>query len=119
MIEQTTMKASYHSNKIHEKPRVWCDHCNKPQNTRETCRKLYGKPANGKSFNQGERFPPTPQMQMLVIPTCLTREQIDQILKRLKTTSYGNPSVSLTEFGNYPQALSCINTLKSPVHQKA
>ena len=29
-----------------DKPRVWCDHCNKPRDTRETCWKLHGKPAN-------------------------------------------------------------------------
>ncbi|RVW81344.1 hypothetical protein CK203_038157 [Vitis vinifera] len=29
-----------------EKP--WCDHCKKPWHTRETCRKLHGKPPNWK-----------------------------------------------------------------------
>ena len=31
-----------------DKPRVWCDHCNKPRHTRETCWKLHGKPADWK-----------------------------------------------------------------------
>ena len=29
-----------------DKPRVWCDHCNKSCHTRETCWKLHGKPTD-------------------------------------------------------------------------
>ena len=32
--------------KFEEKPRVWCDYCNKPRHTRETCWKLNGKLTN-------------------------------------------------------------------------
>lgn len=45
VTESTAMKASDQSNKTHDKPRVWCDHCNKPHHTRETCWKLHAKPA--------------------------------------------------------------------------
>ena len=36
-----------------DKPRVWCDFCNKPRHTRETCCKLYGKPTDCKSTKNG------------------------------------------------------------------
>jgi len=55
VIENTAMKASDQSNKTHDKPRVWYDHCNKPRHTRETCWKVHGKPANWKSAKQFER----------------------------------------------------------------
>ena len=29
-----------------EKPQVWCDYCNKPHQTQETCWKIRRKPAN-------------------------------------------------------------------------
>ena len=29
-----------------EKPRVWCDYCNRPRHTQEICWRLHGKPAN-------------------------------------------------------------------------
>ena len=32
-----------------ERPQVWCDYCNKPRQTRETCRKIHGKPTNWQS----------------------------------------------------------------------
>lgn len=35
-----------------QRDRQWCDHCNKPYHTRDTCWKLHGKPANWKSRNQ-------------------------------------------------------------------
>ncbi|RVW16064.1 hypothetical protein CK203_022478 [Vitis vinifera] len=34
--------------KSDERPRVWCDFCNKPRYTRENCWKIHGKPANWK-----------------------------------------------------------------------
>lgn len=45
----TTVAASHYPNNQHRsnnKPRVWCDHCNKPRHTSETCWKLHGKPAD-------------------------------------------------------------------------
>ncbi|RVW14724.1 hypothetical protein CK203_092620 [Vitis vinifera] len=32
--------------RLDDKPRVWCDHCNKSCHTRETCWKLHGKPTD-------------------------------------------------------------------------
>ena len=34
--------------KSYERPRVWCDYCDKPRHTRETCWNLHGKPAHVK-----------------------------------------------------------------------
>lgn len=48
VIEQTDMKASDHSNKT--QPRVLCDHCIKPQYTREICWKLHGKTCEWEKF---------------------------------------------------------------------
>ena len=45
----TTVAASRNPNNqrhLNDKLRVCCDHCNKPRDTRETCWKLHGKPAN-------------------------------------------------------------------------
>ena len=36
-----------------EKSKVWCDYCNKPRHTRETCWKLNGKPNNWKGSHEG------------------------------------------------------------------
>ena len=38
-----------------EKPKIWCDYCNKPRHTREKCWKLNGKPANWKERKPGEK----------------------------------------------------------------
>ncbi|KAA8519364.1 hypothetical protein F0562_013620 [Nyssa sinensis] len=39
--------------RLADKPRVWCDYCNKPRHTRENCWKLHGKPTNWKSNKSG------------------------------------------------------------------
>ncbi|KAJ9672940.1 hypothetical protein PVL29_026271 [Vitis rotundifolia] len=47
----TTVAASRNPNNqghLNHKPRVWCDHCNKPRHTHETYWKLHGKPADWK-----------------------------------------------------------------------
>ncbi|XP_017981569.1 PREDICTED: uncharacterized protein LOC18592547 [Theobroma cacao] len=35
--------------------KAWCDHCQRPYHTRETCWKTHGKPANWKARKQGEQ----------------------------------------------------------------
>ncbi|KAJ9671063.1 hypothetical protein PVL29_027182 [Vitis rotundifolia] len=37
-------KAAAFQCKSDERPRVWCDFCNKPHHTRENCWKIHGKP---------------------------------------------------------------------------
>ena len=51
MTEATANEASTPPNK----PRVWCDHCNKPRHTRETCWRIHVKPANWKNNKLGDK----------------------------------------------------------------
>ncbi|RVW78709.1 hypothetical protein CK203_048473 [Vitis vinifera] len=39
-----------------DKPHIWCDFCNKPYHTRETCWKIHGKPTNWKSNKPEDRY---------------------------------------------------------------
>ena len=41
-------KAATFQHKSDERPRVWCDFCNKPRHTCENCWKIHGKPMNWK-----------------------------------------------------------------------
>ena len=41
-------KATAFQRKSNERPRVWCDFCNKPRHTRENCWKIHEKLANWK-----------------------------------------------------------------------
>ena len=51
MMETLTLPNAARRNqeKEDDKGKVWCDFCNKPRHTRETCWKLHGKTANQKS----------------------------------------------------------------------
>ena len=42
-------KTTAYQRKPDEKPSAWCDYCNKPRHTRETCWKIHGKPAISKA----------------------------------------------------------------------
>ena len=71
-----------------DKPRVWCDHCNKPHHTRETCWKLHKKPTDWKPVGwktnkQGDsnRFPA--KAHAAETPS-LSKEQLDQLLQLLR-----------------------------------
>ncbi|KAJ9691385.1 hypothetical protein PVL29_013539 [Vitis rotundifolia] len=91
-----------------ERPRVWCDFCNKPRHTRENCWKIHGKPANwkGKTGDKPGRA---------IIPTAneaktnpFTAEQMEHLLPLLKSNSTsGTPNVSVVYTGNELYALSC------------
>ncbi|KAL5857493.1 hypothetical protein ACOSQ3_004951 [Xanthoceras sorbifolium] len=69
-----------------ERPKVWCDFCNKPRHTKETCWKLHGKPANWKPR---ERSGPTAHS---VEQSYLNKEQMQQLLK-LIPSSFGSTSL--------------------------
>ncbi|KAA8528191.1 hypothetical protein F0562_035558 [Nyssa sinensis] len=80
--------------------RVWCDYCNKPRHTRETCWKIQGKPANWKSSKPGDRssrvFPTANEAEV----SPFTKEQMEHLLTLLKSnSSSGIPSVSLAQTG--------------------
>ena len=103
--EAIANKAASHPRKVEAKPRIWCDHCNRPRHTHETCWKIHGKPANWKSKNN--RAPPTAS-EAEAGP--FRKEQMDHLLKLLKSSSSsGIPNVSLAQTGSKPYALSCCS----------
>ncbi|KAJ9689256.1 hypothetical protein PVL29_014767 [Vitis rotundifolia] len=67
-----------------DKPRVWCDHCNKPRHTRETCWKLHGKPANWKPVewktNKQGNSNHFPVKAHAAKTPSLSKEQLDQLV---------------------------------------
>ena len=93
-------KAVVFLRKSNERPRVWCDFCNKPRHTRENCWKIHGKPANwkGKTCDKPGRA---------IIPIAnedetspFTTEQMEHLLALLKFNSTsGTPSVSVAHTG--------------------
>ncbi|RVW29625.1 hypothetical protein CK203_100964 [Vitis vinifera] len=101
-------KAAAFQRKSDERPRVWCDFCNKPRHIRENCWKIHGKPANwkGKTGDKPGRA---------IIPTAneaetnpFTAEQMEHLLALLKSNlTSGTSSVSLAHTGNELYALSC------------
>ncbi|XP_024031744.1 uncharacterized protein LOC112094601 [Morus notabilis] len=89
----------FNPQKSEEKPRVWCDHCNKPRHMHEMCWKLHGKPANWKGKHEGRfNFSPAAH-EATAIP--FSKEHVDQILKMLKSNSRlsATPSASLAQSG--------------------
>lgn len=46
---RSSMKRPY------QKSNLWCEHCNKPRHTKETCWQLHGKPANLPNRNSNQR----------------------------------------------------------------
>jgi len=79
-----------------DKPRVWCDVCNKPSHTHATCWKIHGKPGN--RFACAKRADTCP----------FSKEQMDQLLKLLTSNPQsGNPSDSLAQTGSNSSAFFC------------
>ena len=83
-----------------EKPKVWCDYCNKPRHTREKCGKLNGKPANWKERKPGEkngsRMQATAETE---IP--FSKEQLKHLYKMINQVRLSSvPSGSLAQTGS-------------------
>ena len=96
-----------------DKPRVWCDHCNKPCHTHETCWKLHGKPADWKPIEwktnkQSDSNCFLAKAHVAETPS-LSKEQLDQLLQLLKPASptLGTPIASLAQSGS----LLCADSL--------
>lgn len=53
--EANATRAITSQQKTNDKPRVWCDHCNKLRHTQETCWKIHGKPTNWKGSQPGDK----------------------------------------------------------------
>ncbi|XP_071909660.1 uncharacterized protein [Coffea arabica] len=106
--------------KFSEKSQVWCDYCNKPRHTRDTCWKLHGKPPNWKNKG-GEK-------SGRGVPTAneadagpFTKEQMEHLLMLLKSSStssdFPNASMAHTGIGSkalFNSFLSNSSTFPSP-----
>ncbi|KAL5816550.1 hypothetical protein ACOSQ3_024928 [Xanthoceras sorbifolium] len=83
VLETAANKAEHHYKKSDEKPRAWCDFCNRPRHTRETCWKLHGKPANWKSSRPSRAVASANEAEI----SPFSKEQMNQLLKLLKSNS--------------------------------
>ena len=110
----TAAAATYHApNTQHrqdDKPKVWCDFCNKPRHSRETCWKLHGKPADWKPVewkNKQNDLNHAPAKANAAETTSLSKVQIEQLLKLLKSAPLtGTPVASLAQTGRSLRAYS-------------
>lgn len=92
-----------------DKPCVWCNFCNKPRYTCETCRKIHGKPENWKSSRPSERFSQTtPVHEPKTIPSPFNKEQTNLLLRMLNSNPQpGIPSGSLAQNSRIFCTFSC------------
>ncbi|KAL5741940.1 hypothetical protein ACOSP7_028672 [Xanthoceras sorbifolium] len=97
--ETAANKAEHHYKKSDEKPRAWCDFCNRPRHTRETCWKLHGKPANWKSSRPSRAIANANEAEI----SPFSKEQMNQLLKLLKSNSSSGMDVSFLENKPYFQ----------------
>ena len=68
-----------------ERPQVWCDYCNKPRQTRETCRKIHGKPTNWQSSK-----PEREEIVQIPRPMLLSMNQSQVPLARSRWITFWN-----------------------------
>ena len=111
--EAAANKAHGFQPKSGDRPRVWCDYCNKPRHTRENCWKLHGKPAHLKNGKPGERNSHVTATANEAKTSPFSKEQMDHLLKLLKSNSTsGIPSVSLAQTGSALHTFSlCKNSV--------
>ena len=84
-----------------KKERPWCDHCRKAGHYKESCWKIYGKPADWKPRSKGDResrahAASTMDNQALLEPNPFSKEQME-ILQKLfdQATLNSNARTSL------------------------
>ncbi|XP_072068897.1 uncharacterized protein [Arachis hypogaea] len=96
LVAPAALKSS--SNQKHPS-NLWCDHCNKPRHTRETCWKIHGKPAHLKGSKPGPKIRSTPTAHE-VEKSSLSKEQVEQFIRLLNSSSVSStPSGSLAQTG--------------------
>jgi len=102
------------------KDKPWCEYCNKPYHTKETCWKLHGKPANWKPKNRREKERPAYTTSVATSPTpkkgismILTSDQMQMLQKLLDSQLTKDPdistastSASLVQRGNLKYSLT-------------
>ncbi|PON86229.1 LOW QUALITY PROTEIN: hypothetical protein TorRG33x02_179480 [Trema orientale] len=107
-----------HGNRKNDRP--WCDHCQRPGHTRDTCWRIHGKPANWKPKKQydGPGFAAAEEEKTEKGGTVFSKEQLEQLQALITQTqslrtSQANPSCLIAQKGNYQSAL----TKKSETHR--
>ena len=95
------------SKKPDKKSRIWCDHCNRPWHTQETCWKIHGKLANWKGSHEGRfsRIPAAHEAESVPF----NKGQMDQLLKLLKSNFrlLSTPNASVAQASSISKALYC------------
>src|ERR1044072_6853114 len=96
---------------------LWCDHCNKPHHTQETCWKIHGKPAHLKGSKPGFRahkpFPAAHEAEK----TPVRKEQVEELIRLLNSNFLsGLSSGSVAQTGNLstPSSLNCTSNMCVP-----
>lgn len=97
-----TRRTSNSPKQTDEKGQIWCDFCNKPWHTCETCWQIHGKPADWKP-NDKRNKNPCVQPNQNIAETPFSREQME-LLKLLKS------NISTTApFGSLAQIASVFS----------
>ena len=102
------------------KNRTWCDHCQRPYHTKDTCWKLHGKPADWKPRNQRDNRAlqansndTKPEISKPSSSfTVKQLEEIQALLTKSKTVS--TPSSNLAQKGNYLSSIHNISNNNGP-----
>ncbi|KAH9796154.1 retrovirus-related pol polyprotein from transposon RE1 [Citrus sinensis] len=91
---ETSALAVQGSNNSNKGGQLWCDHCHKPNHTKEHCWRLHGKPTNWKDNRGNKRSPKgfqsatdtdqsVPKEGVSSVIPSFTKEQLEQLQKLL------------------------------------
>lgn len=96
--------------------KVVCDHCNKPWHTRDKCWELHGNPASMRNNRPTTRWYTTVednyQPRTAELPN-FTKEQLARLITSGQPSNTSTSSTSLVNKGNFPVALTSVNSLGS------
>ncbi|XP_050248742.1 uncharacterized protein LOC126695993 [Quercus robur] len=116
-------KGHWNENALDDKDKLFCDHCNRPRHTRETCWRLHDRPTRGRGGCFGgfsrpranhttstEDIPPAPTPAPNHERALNTEElaQLHQFMARLETPT--DTSSSVAHSGNLATALNASST---------
>ncbi|XP_057416096.1 uncharacterized protein LOC130710761 [Lotus japonicus] len=96
-VETAALKTSTNQKNFSNR---WCDHCNRPGHTRESCWKIIGRPAHLKGGKSGPKnqksFPTAHEAEK----TSLKKEQVEELIRLLNSNFLsGTPSGSVAQTG--------------------
>ncbi|KAG8375958.1 hypothetical protein BUALT_Bualt09G0013300 [Buddleja alternifolia] len=74
---------------------IWCDHCKKPNHTKDTCWDFHGKPADWKPQNQRKKEAYSAETTVGANPSPFTTEQLEVLKKLMKSTAEESNSAGL------------------------